>query len=181
MKQIVMVNYYPLGIRIKWSFLLLFLIISVSRVEAMDNKRTEKVDDSEIVNVEEQLVRLNKKMMEQYILHHNTELNEEIMLDDYIFVASIGKIESKEDVINTVGNLNIQSASIAHNEFRHHAPTAVLVGTLNMEGSIDNQRMNAQIRYLSVFIFQNDEWRLMARSFSPIVHPSILYGGSERP
>jgi hypothetical protein len=176
MKQNVIVDYYPLGIRIKWSFLLLFLIISVSRVEAMDNKRTEKVDDSEIVNVEEQLVRLNTEMLEQYTLHHNTQLNEKIMLDDYIFVASIGKIESKEDVISTVGNLNIQSASITYNEFRHHDPTAVLVGTLHMEGFITNIKVNARMRFMSVFINVDDQWRLMARSFSPIVHPSVLYG-----
>jgi len=176
MKQNVIVNYYPLRIRIKWSFLLLFLIISVPRVEAMDNKRIEKVDDSEIVYVEEQLVRLNTEMLEQYTLHHNTQLNEEIMLDDYIFVASIGKIESKEDVINTVGNLNIQSASITYNEFRHHDPTAVLVGTLHMEGFISNIKVNARMRFMSVFINVDDQWRLMARSFSPIVHPSVLYG-----
>jgi hypothetical protein len=179
MKQNVIVTYYSL--RIKWSFFLLFLITSVARVEAMDNIRIKKVDASETGNVEEQLIRLNTEMLEQYTLHHNTQLNEEIMLDDYIFMASIGKIESKEDVINTVGNLNIRSASITYNEFRHHDPTAVLVGTLHLDGFITNTRVNARMRFMSVFVYVDDQWRLMARSFSPIVHPSVLYGEPERP
>jgi hypothetical protein len=187
MNQIARVSFFWKGM--VRAFTLFALASLVSPVLAWDNKPIEKPRGNKpiersgvpgVANVVEYLIQLNREMMEEYILHHNTGPNSVIMLDDFLFVASIGKIETKEDVIATVGNLDIQSVKIIHNEFRHHGPTAVLVGTLHLQGSISNNEINAQIRFMSVFIHQHDQWRLMARSFSPIVHPSVLYGESER-
>ena len=164
-----------------WTFAFLSLFLWTSPLLAKHHKPIEEPGVHEITNVEDYLIQLNREMLEQYILYHNTEPNSRIMLNDYIFVASIGVIETKEEVISTVGNLDIHSADITHNEFRRHGQTAVLVGTLGMQGSISGNNINSQIRYMSVFIYQQDKWRLMARSFSPIVHPSVLYGGPERP
>ena len=130
-------------------------------------------------DVEQYLVDLNAKLFERYILHHDTERYGQVALDDYIFVASIGVIETREEVLTTADNLDITSLTITHNEFRHHGDTAVLVGKLDMEGSILGHTVNGQRRFMSVFVQLDGSWRLMARSLSPVVRPRQLFGEPE--
>ena len=132
-----------------------------------------KVDGQEI---EQCLIDLNAELFERYILYHDTETYATTALDDYIFVASIGVIETREQVLTTADNLDITALTITHNEFRHHGDSAVLVGTLDIEGTILGYNVDGQRRYMSVFVHQDGRWRLMARSLSPVVHPRQLYG-----
>lgn len=129
--------------------------------------------------IEKFLVQLNRELFEQYILRHDTKQYSRVALDDYVLVASIGAIESREEVLATADNLDIRSLTVTNNEFRHHHTTAVLVGTLDMEGTILGHDVSGQMRYLSVFVELDGDWRLMARSLSPVIDPRRLYGDPE--
>lgn len=132
-------------------------------------------------NLEKYLTQLHTELMEEYILHHNTELYADIMLDDYLLVVEIGLIENRELLLTTVGNLDIHSAILTNEEFLHYGSTAVLIGTLEMEGKILGHTIDGMLRYMSVFVMHEDRWRLLSGSFSPVVHPSVLYGPPEKP
>lgn len=157
-------------------FILITLNVSVYAISKPDEKSLEPVDVSKTKNVEKYLIRKHTEMMEQYILQHNTEPYADLMLDDYLLVVEIGLIENRELILTTVGNLDIQSAKLTNQEFLHYDSTAVLIGTLEMEGKILGHTIDGKLRYMSVFILHEGRWRLLSGSFSPIVHPSVLYG-----
>ena len=117
--------------------------------------------------------------MEQYILHHNTHPYADVMMDDYLLVVEIGLIENRDHLLTTVGNLDIQSATLVNEKFLHYDSNAVLIGTLEMEGKILGHTIDGMVRYMSVFILHEGRWRLLSGSFSPVVHPSVLYGEPE--
>jgi hypothetical protein len=162
-------------------FILITLSLSTHAVSKPEKKSSEVVEITKIKDVEEFLIRKNTEMMEQYILHHNTEPYADLMLDDYLLVVEIGLIEDRELILTTVGNLDIQSAKLTNEEFLHYDSTAVLIGTLEMEGKILGHTIDGKLRYMSVFILHEGRWRLLSGSFSPVVHPSILYGLPEKP
>ena len=157
----------------------LLVALPLAFVQAQDHDTGIEYDSASEPTTEEFLVRLNRDLFERYVLHHDTELYAHTALDDYVLVASIGAIETREEVLATAGNLDIRALTVTNNEFRHHGTTAVLVGTLDMEGTILGHDVSGQRRYLSVFIEQDGQWRLMARSLSPIVDPRELYGEPE--
>ena len=157
-------------------FILITLNVSAYAVSKPDKKSFEPVDVSKTENIEEFLIRKHTEMMEQYILHHNTEPYADLMLDDYLLVVEIGLIEDRELLLTTVANLDIQTAKLTNQEFLHYDSTAVLIGTLEMEGKILGNTIDGKLRYMSVFILHDGRWRLLSGSFSPIVHPSVLYG-----
>jgi hypothetical protein len=142
-----------------------------------DDSTGSPADDT--AETEEFLAELNRELFERYILHHDTETYAQTALDDYIFVAAIGAIETREEVLATADNLDIRSLTVTNHEFRHHGNTAVLVGTLDMEGHILGHNVDGKRRYMSVFVHLDGQWRLMARSLSPVVHPRQLFGAPD--
>ena len=160
-------------------FILITFNVSAYAVFKPEKKLAEEVGVAKTENVEEYLIQKHTEMMEQYILHHNTEPYADLMLDDYLLVVEIGLIEDRELLLTTVGNLDIQSARLTNEEFLHYDSTAVLIGSLEMEGKILGNTIDGKLRYMSVFILHEDRWRLLSGSFSPIVHPSVLYGEPE--
>lgn len=148
----------------------------------MAENTTKKLDLSNSEeNLEKYLTQLHTELMEKYILHHDAELYADIMLDDYLLVVEIGLIENREHLLTTVGNLEIQSAKLSNEEFLHYGSTAVLIGILEMEGKILGHTIDGMLRYMSVFIMHEGRWRLLSGSFSPVVHPTVLYGEPESP
>ncbi len=130
-------------------------------------------------DVEEQLVQLNTELLKQYMLHHNIERYEQVALDDYIFLAGIGVIETKEEVLATVENLDIDSVAITNEEFRLYGPTAVLVGRLDVDGRVLGTQLPGQIRYISVFVEHEGEWRLLSRAHAWVRDPRALMEENE--
>lgn len=130
-------------------------------------------------NLEEYLTGLYAELMEAYILHHNTDLYAKHTTEDYLLVVEIGLIEDRDEVLTTVENIDFRSVLIENEEFLHHGDTAVLIGKKEMKGSIMGYTIDATIRYMAVFVQDEDRWKMLSGSFSPVVHPSVLYGEPE--
>jgi hypothetical protein len=161
--------------------ILILMAISTSTSTAQGVTVTNPDPIASGEDLEEYLVGLYSELMEQYILHHNTDLYAEHTTHDYRLVVEIGLIEDRRQVLTTAGNLDFTSVSIRNEEFLHHGDTAVLIGTKTMKGSILGYTIDAVIRYMSVFVQHEGRWKMLSGSFSPVVHPGVLYGESEAP
>jgi hypothetical protein len=62
--------------------------------------------------LEEHLIGHYSELMEEYILHHNTDLYAKHTTEDYQLVDEIGLIEDRELVLTTVENLDFRSVNI---------------------------------------------------------------------
>lgn len=117
------------------------------------------------------LVELNERVLVEYVLHNNTGPLKAATRDDFFVVGPAG-IEPRAQVIATVGNLDVDSVGVENAEIRLYgspaASSAVLAGTLRAKGSLGGRPMPV-LSYLSVYVREGDEWRLAARSLTPLM------------
>lgn len=115
------------------------------------------------------LSELNKKIFSEYVINHNTDFFDEVVDKDFIFVAAIGHKENKEQVLAGVKNLDIETLEVTTDKIVLKEDIAVITGILRMEGTIMGKEIPREIRYMSVFIKENDMWKLQARTMTPIL------------
>lgn len=143
------------------------LITLVARTEGVSAQTPEQ----EVVHLEQMLVDLNERILVEYVLHNDTALLEATARDDFFLIGPAG-IESRERVIATVGNLDVDSVTVKNTEIRLYgqsvASSAVLAGTLKANGNLGGRPLPV-LSYLSVYIRDGDEWLLAARSLTPLM------------
>jgi len=137
--------------------------IVVVAVAAIPSRAAEKNDRGG--ELEKTLTELNERVLEEYILNNNVEPLEGIATADFFVETPVG-IESRKQVIETVGNLDVDSIAIENTEIHLYGPTEVLAGTVKVVGQLGGRPM-PPITYLSVYAQEGDRCRLFARSLTP--------------
>lgn len=115
-----------------------------------------------------ELVTLNEFLYTSYVLDHNTTPLAEIATADFKLIAGIGIIEDKAQAISGVKNLNISSLNIVVNEVLVKNDMGFVLGVLEMKGTIMGRSVPGKIRFSSVFIKEDDQWRLQLRTMTPM-------------
>lgn len=126
-----------------------------------------QIPDEDPAGLERRLLALNEQVLVEYVLWNNTGPLEEVALDNFFVVGPAG-VELRNQVIATVGSLDVDSVSVENAEFRLHDSTAVLAGTVTARGQLGGRPMPT-LSYLSVFVKERGEWRLAARSLTPLL------------
>lgn len=121
--------------------------------------------------LEQELITVHDKQLREYMLNHNVEPLANISADDYFFVAAIGLLESRENVLKTAKNLKVEAFSISNDKVVVNEGTAVLSGVMEIQGTVMGHPLPKKMRYLSVFVKTPDGWKLQARSITPIFMP----------
>lgn len=119
----------------------------------------------ETANVESTLIELNEGILEEYILRNNTEPLQATALESYI-VMTPGGLETKEQAIAGVSNVDADKVRVENEQCQIHGTTAILAGTLSGTRTIAGRPV-PDIGYLSVYVKNDGEWRLAARSLTP--------------
>jgi len=123
-------------------------------------------DSTSLDNLE--LEKLNDFIFSEYILSHNVAPLEEYASDDFVLVAAPGILETKAQVMHDVQNLNISSLKIMSDTILMHGDVGVVIGVLQMEGTILGRPVPNKIRYSSTFVREENEWKLIARTMTAI-------------
>lgn len=121
--------------------------------------------------LEQELITVHDKQLREYMLNHNVEPLANISADDYFFVAAIGLLESRENVLKTAKNLKVEAFSISNDKVVVNEGTAVLSGVMEIQGTVMGHPLPRKMRYLSVFVKTPDGWKLQARSITPVFMP----------
>ena len=116
----------------------------------------------------ELLEELNEFLFTEYTLNKNTKPLSEIATDDFILIAAPGMIETKQQAIDGVGNLTISSMNVIVNKTIKTDNIGIVIGILELKGTIMNRPVPGKIRYSSTFIKKDDTWRLIARTMTPM-------------
>lgn len=116
-----------------------------------------------------ELERLNAYLFTEYVLNKNTQPIAETANKDFILIAAPGIIESKEQVIKGVNNLNISSLNISVDKVIETENVGIVIGVLEMQGTIMSRPIPGKIRYSSTFVKQDGAWRLQSRTMTPIM------------
>lgn len=114
------------------------------------------------------LEEINEYLFTEYALNRNTQPLSEIATDDFMLIAAPGMIENKDRVINGVKNLNISSLNVSVDKLITTDNVGIVIGILEMKGTIMNNPIPGKIRYSSTFIKKDGNWRLISRTMTPI-------------
>lgn len=107
----------------------------------------------------------NRELMLEYLLNRNTAPLASASVDAY-FAVTPGGIETREEALASVDNLDIAQAEVYTHRIEVIGDTAVLAGKVRVEGTIGG-RPTPELGFLSVFSLVDGEWRLLARSLTP--------------
>ncbi|MCP9199988.1 nuclear transport factor 2 family protein [Gramella sp. GC03-9] len=114
------------------------------------------------------LAELNDYLFTEMALNKNTEPLNKIATDDFVLIAAPGMIENKMQAIEGVDNLNISSVKVTIDKILEKENIGIVIGVLEMEGTIMNRPAPKRIRYSSVFIKEDGMWKLQTRTMTPM-------------
>jgi hypothetical protein len=118
------------------------------------------------------LEELNEYLFSEYALNKNTKPLNEVATEDFVLIAAPGMIENKKQAIDGVVHLNISSVNITADKVITAENIGIVIGILEMKGTIRNRPVPGKIRYSSTFIKEDGIWRLKARTMTPMRIPA---------
>lgn len=119
-------------------------------------------------NQEKELIELNKYLFTEYSLNKNTVPLSETATDDFLLIAAPGMIENKAQAIKGVVNLDIVSLNVDVDRVLMTEDVGIVIGVLEMKGTIMKRPVPGKIRYSSTFVRQDGKWRLKMRTMTPM-------------
>lgn len=144
---------------------LIFFAIFAAAPTSATAQAPHEIEDT--TDLEHMLVELNERILVEYVLKNNARPLRENSLVSF-FAVTPGGIESRSRVLTTVGNLDVDSLSVDNAKFQIHETTALLSGSLTPHGTLGGRPMPT-LTYLSVYVKERGEWRVAARSLTPLV------------
>lgn len=114
------------------------------------------------------LEQLNEYVFTEYALKKNIQPLQDIATDDFILIAAPGMIENKKQAIAGVTNIEISSVNVTVDEIVTSQNFAIIVGVLEMKGTIMKRPVPAKIRYSNTFVKIDGIWRLQMRTMTPM-------------
>ncbi len=138
--------------------LLIILLIIPFAIFGQDSDESQKTE----------LKELNEYLFSEYALKNNPKPLNETATDDFILIAAPGVIENKKQAIDGVVNLNISSVNVTIDKIIITGDVGIVVGILEMKGTIMNRPVPGKIRYSNTFIKEDGKWRLKMRTMTPM-------------
>jgi parallel beta-helix repeat protein len=102
-----------------------------------------------------------------------------LMMDEFHFIAMNGALEDKQEIVHGAGQpgdlapraLQVQSLSVEPEEVVLRDNEAIVVSLMHIRATVRGRPIPERMRVMSVFLREGDEWRLFARSITPILAP----------
>lgn len=124
-----------------------------------------------------ELLRLHQELIESVFLRSDTTLIAALALPNLIVIPPGGVVENRAQVIRGVPNVRVDSIHIEEVTVADHGTTAVVVARLRRAsppaaGIVGPGRS----RMMSVFVYDQEQWRLLARSITPCIERAVAVG-----
>jgi len=147
----------------------LVLLLSLGSVRFMvaqqfssSGKQQKKIDDV-IYNLEHQLANAEKQQDKAFF--------ERALADDLIYVAYNGLVFRKPKLISAMNYMDVAHYSAENFKFRSLGPNSELVTyDLRLRGTIAGQRLPPKQYVSSIWVQQQDGWRLLFHQSTPADH-----------
>ena len=115
------------------------------------------------------LIRLHKELIETAFLRGESSLLAATGLPNLIVVPPGGVVERRDQVIKGLPNVVAESVQIDDVVVADHGATAVVVARVTAKRTAGGVAGSGQSRMMSVFVRDQEQWRLLARSITPCV------------
>lgn len=122
------------------------------------------------------IIELNRALTESSVLDNDSTLLQEIALDQFVVVAPGGVVENKRQATAGANSFTAVGVEITDQQVTFWGKTAVLVGKLVIDGEMQPVGRLPPMKFMAVFVEEDDGWRLMARSMTPCFEMAIAAG-----
>jgi ketosteroid isomerase-like protein len=101
----------------------------------------------------------------------------QLMTPDFHFVVMNGAVETRAEVLGEGKHagprgpspLQVRSLRVEPEQVVISGPTAAVISTLHIDATARGRQLAPRMRILSVFAREEDDWKLFARSITPIL------------
>jgi ketosteroid isomerase-like protein len=124
----------------------------------------------------DELLMIHRGIFEAMILHHDASHFAAVALDELLLIPPGGIVESKDEALAGVGAFAVREVLIEDEVVTQRGNTAVVVARLTLDGEVFPAGRLGTMRTMSVFVRENNEWRLLARSLTPCLPVAVQAG-----
>ena len=88
----------------------------------------------------------------------------DVLADDLVYAHTTGTIDSKSSMIENIssGAINYELIEPTYSKIRLYGDVAVVTGSSRMRVSAGEQLYELSIRFIEVYVFDNENWRLVS-------------------
>jgi hypothetical protein len=124
----------------------------------------------------ERLLALHKELLESVFLRSDASLLAASALPNLLVVPPGGIVENRQQVLDGVTAVAAQSLEIDDVTVADHGATAVVVARVRIRRSTGEPSGTGRSRMMSVFVYEQEKWRLLARSITPCIERAVAAG-----
>lgn len=132
--------------------------------------------ESEVASDEETILQINRKVMEDLLVNADPGALDDVALEEFLVVAPGGRVETKEQAIAGVGSLDVESIEITDEQVVLRGDTALLVGKLVADGTMQPLGRLPPMKFLTVFVKVEGEWKMLGRSLTACAPVAVQNG-----
>ena len=122
------------------------------------------------------LIQLHKELIETTFLRGESSLLAATALPNLIVVPPGGVVERRDQVISGLPNVGAESVHIDDVVVADHGATAVVVARVMVKRTAGRGAGSGRSRMMNVFVKDQGQWRLLARSITPCIERAIEAG-----
>ena len=156
---------YPNARRTIWSLIMVFSTLAPSQEHVL-GQTAEEVE----------LLELNARLFQAQIVERDAQLLGQVALPQFRVLAPGGLIENKRQAMDGVAAWDVVSIELTGEEIIREGPVAVVMGRLDINGTMAPVGRFGPLKYMGVFIRSEGEWRFLSRSLTPCLDMLVELG-----
>jgi Domain of unknown function (DUF4440) len=122
------------------------------------------------------LLQLSADIFRAQIVRGDTTLFSQVALDEFRVLAPGGLFEDKAQVISGVDSWDAVGIEITGEEVVRRGTVALVMGRIDIDGEMRPVGRWGPLKFMTVFIQEGGDWRLLSRSMTPCVDMLIELG-----
>jgi len=122
------------------------------------------------------VIELNRALTQSTVVDNDATLFQEIALDQFVVVAPGGVVENKRQAAAGANSFTAVGVEISDEQVSFWGKTAVLVGKVVIDGEMRPVGRLPPMKFMAVFVEEDEGWRMLARSLTPCFEMAIAVG-----
>ncbi len=124
----------------------------------------------------ETLLALNESLVRTQLIDRDASVFSELALDEFRVLAPGGLIESKAQAEAGVAAWDVVDVELSGTEIVFHGDIAIMMGRMDIDGIMNPVGRWGPLKYMSTWVKEDGDWRLLSRSLTPCLEKLIELG-----
>lgn len=115
----------------------------------------------------QELLKLNEELARSQIVDRDSTFIKQVALDEFQVLAPGGLIENKSQVIAGLSAWDANDVVLTGTEVVFYGDIALVMGRMDIDGVMRPVGRWGPLKYMSTWVREGEEWRLLSRSLTP--------------